>query len=59
MPVLAWKLRINVVGPDEMTTFASLTRPVVRKLIADTFGADGTDMLDALMMSTKQGQTDF
>ena len=49
LPKLAQKMEINAVSPEEAAKFAAIAQPAVRKLIEEKFGAEGTDMLNALM----------
>ncbi|SFO94110.1 tripartite ATP-independent transporter solute receptor, DctP family [Cohaesibacter marisflavi] len=49
LPKLAEKMEINAVSPAEAEKFAAIAQPAVRKLIEEKFGAEGTDMLNALM----------
>nr|WP_319513969.1 DctP family TRAP transporter solute-binding subunit [uncultured Cohaesibacter sp.] len=49
LPKLAQKMEINAVSPAEAEKFAAIAQPAVRKLIEEKFGAEGTDMLNALM----------
>jgi len=49
LPKLAKKMQVNVVGPAEQAKFAAAAQPAVRKLIEEKLGAEGKDMLDAMM----------
>jgi len=57
LPALAAKMEVNVVPPAEQAKFAEAAQPAVRKLIADQYGAPGTEMLDALLSSIKEENT--
>jgi TRAP-type transport system periplasmic protein len=56
LPKLAKKMKVNVVSPAELTKFAAMAQPAVRKLIAEKLGAPGTDMLNAMMAAIKAAQ---
>ncbi len=49
LPKLAQKMEINAVSPAELEKFAAAAQPAVRKLISEKLGAQGTDMLNAMM----------
>lgn len=51
LPALSAKMDVNVVTPDEQAKFAEAAQPAVRKLIEENYGAEGVDMLDAMMAS--------
>lgn len=59
LPALAAKMEVNVVPPAEMEKFAAEAQPAVRELIADTYGAEGTDMLEALLASIEEEKAKF
>ena len=56
LPKLAEKMEINAVSPAELTKFASIAQPAVRKLIDEKLGAEGTDMLNAMLDAIKKAQ---
>ncbi len=49
LPKLAQKMEVNVVTPDEQKKFAAAAQPAVRQLIEESLGAEGTDMLNAML----------
>lgn len=49
LPKLAQKMEVNVVTPEEQKKFAAAAQPAVRKLIEENLGAEGVDMLNAMM----------
>lgn len=53
LPKLAEKMEVNAVSPAELEKFAASAQPAVRKLIEEQFGAEGTEMLDAMMAEIK------
>jgi TRAP-type C4-dicarboxylate transport system substrate-binding protein len=56
LPKLAKKMEINAVPPAEIKKFAALAQPAVRKLIEEKLGAEGVDMLNAMMQGIKGAQ---
>lgn len=56
LPKLAEKMEINAVSPAEMAKFAAVAQPAVRKLIEEKYGAEGVDMLNAMLDAIKQAQ---
>ncbi|WP_245795066.1 MULTISPECIES: DctP family TRAP transporter solute-binding subunit [Thioclava] len=59
LPALAAKMEVNAVDPAELEKFAAASQPAVRALIEEKFGAEGTEMLDAMMTSINEEKTDF
>ncbi len=59
LPALAAKMEVNVVTPDEQAKFAAAAQPAVRALIEDTYGEEGTAMLDAMLASIEEEKNDF
>ncbi len=53
LPLLAKKMKVNSVSSAELKKFAAASQPAVQKLIADKFGAEGTDMLEAMLAAIK------
>jgi tripartite ATP-independent transporter DctP family solute receptor len=53
LPKLSKKMKVNVVSPSEQAKFAAAAQPAVRKLIEEKLGADGKDMLNAMMAAIK------
>lgn len=49
LPQLAKKMKINSVSAVELEKFADASQPAVKQLIADKFGAEGTEMLNAML----------
>ena len=43
-------------SPEEQAKFAAAAQPAVRKLIEEKLGAEGTDMLNAMMAEIKANQ---
>ncbi len=56
LPKLAEKMEINAVSPDELMKFAAATQPAVSKLIEENLGAEGKDMLDAMLSAIEAAQ---
>ncbi len=56
LPKLSKKMKVNVVSPAEQAKFAAAAQPAVRKLIDEKLGADGVDMLNAMMEAIKAAQ---
>lgn len=56
LPYLSEKMEVNVVSPEEQAHFAEVAQPAVRALIEEKFGAEGTDMLNALMASVEENK---
>ncbi len=59
LPYLASKMEVNSLAPAELKKFAEKAQPAVRKLIEDKFGAEGTDMLDAMMKQVEATKTNL
>ncbi len=58
LPALAEKMQVNVVPPAELEKFAAAAQPAVRALIEERYGAEGTEMLDALLASIEEEKDD-
>ncbi len=56
LPKLAQKMEVNAVAASELAKFADTAQPAVKKLIEEKFGAEGTDMLNALLAAIEQAQ---
>ncbi len=56
LPKLAEKMEINAISPDELKKFAAIAQPAVRKLIEENLGAEGTDMLNAMLDAIEKAQ---
>jgi len=56
LPKLAEKMEINAISAAELEKFAAAAQPAVRELIAEKLGAEGTDMLDAMMAAIQAAQ---
>lgn len=54
LPLLAEKMEVNVVPPAEQAKFAEAAQPAVRALIEEQYGAEGIEMLDALLGSIEE-----
>ncbi|TCP44319.1 DctP family TRAP transporter solute-binding subunit [Rhodovulum marinum] len=59
LPALAAKMEVNVVPPAEQAKFAEAAQPAVRALIEDQYGAEGIEMLDALLASIEEEKGAF
>jgi tripartite ATP-independent transporter DctP family solute receptor len=59
MPKLAETMEVNVVPPAEQAKFAEAAQPAVRKLIEEKYGAEGVDMLDAMLKSIEEENARF
>lgn len=53
LPALAAKMEVNVVSAEEQAKFAEAAQPAVRALIEKQYGAEGLEMLDALLASVE------
>ncbi len=53
LPKLAEKMEINAVPAAELAKFAKAAQPAVRKLIEEKYGAQGIEMLDAMLAEIK------
>ncbi|WP_319531590.1 DctP family TRAP transporter solute-binding subunit [uncultured Cohaesibacter sp.] len=49
LPKLAEKMEVNAVTPEEAAKFAASAQPAVRKLIEENYGAEGVEMLNAML----------
>ena len=56
LPKLAKKMEVNVVSPAEQKKFADVAQPAVRALIEEKLGAEGVDMLNAMMAAIAAAQ---
>lgn len=56
LPKLSQKMKVNVVSPAEQAKFAAAAQPAVRKLIEEKLGAEGVDMLNAMMEAIEAAQ---
>jgi len=56
LPKLAAKMEVNAVSPAEQAKFAAAAQPAVRKLIAEKYGAEGTEMLNAMMKAIDEAK---
>jgi len=56
LPKLAKKMEVNVVSAAEQKKFAAAAQPAVRQLIEEKLGAEGVDMLNAMMAAIKAAQ---
>ncbi|ARE39471.1 TRAP-type C4-dicarboxylate transport system, periplasmic component [Rhodovulum sp. P5] len=59
LPKLAEKMEVNVVSPEEQAKFAASAQPAVRALIEKQYGAEGIEMLDALLASIEEEKAEF
>ena len=56
LPALAAKMKINAVSAEELKKFAAASQPAVKKLIAEKFGTEGTDMLNSMFEAIKAAE---
>lgn len=49
LPKLGKKMQVNAIPADEMKKFAATAQPAVRKVIEEQLGAEGLDMLNAML----------
>ena len=56
LPRLAEKMEVNAVSPEELEKFAAATQPAVRELISENLGAEGDEMLDAMLAAIEQAR---
>nr|NIL98485.1 DctP family TRAP transporter solute-binding subunit [Planctomycetales bacterium] len=56
LPKLGEKMEINAVAPAELEKFAAAAQPAVRKLIEEKLGAEGVDMLNAMLDAIDKAQ---
>ena len=56
MPKLAQKMQVNAVPPAELKKFAATAQPAVRKLIEEKLGAEGVEMLNAMLAAIDEAQ---
>ena len=56
LPKLAQKMQVNAVPPSELKKFAATAQPAVRKLIEEKLGAEGVDMLNAMLAAIDEAQ---
>ncbi len=56
LPKLAKKMKVNAVSPEELKKFAAASQPAVRKLIEEKLGAEGVEMLNAMLDGIKKAQ---
>ena len=56
LPALSAKMSVNVVTPEEQAKFAEAAQPAVRKLIEANYGAEGIEMLDAMLSSIEEAK---
>lgn len=54
LPLLAEKMEVNVVTPEQQQKFAEAAQPAVRTLIEERYGAEGKEMLEALLASIEE-----
>ena len=59
LPALAAKMEVNVLSPADQATFAAAAQPAVRALIEEKYGAEGVNMLEALLGSIEAEKARF
>jgi tripartite ATP-independent transporter DctP family solute receptor len=56
LPKLAEKMEVNAIPPAELKKFAEASQPAVRKLIEEKYGAEGVDMLNAMLAAIEASE---
>ncbi len=56
LPALAKDMKVNALDPAAKLKFRDMALPAVKKLIADKFGADGVDMMNAFLKAIEANQ---
>jgi len=56
LPKLAENMEVNAVSPEQMEKFAAAAQPAVRDLIEEKYGADGVEMLEAMMAEIEKAK---
>lgn len=59
LPRLAERMQVNVISSEEQERFAEAAQPAVRQLIERQYGADGIEMLEALLASIEEEMERF
>lgn len=54
LPKLGQRMSINAIPPAELEKFAATAQPAVRKVIEEQLGAEGIEMLDAMIANIEQ-----
>lgn len=54
LPLLAERMKVNAVTPEQQQEFAQAAQPAVRELITERYGAEGKEMLEALFSSIEE-----
>lgn len=54
LPALSAKMKVNSISPEQQQKFADAAQPAVRKLIEERYGAEGSEMLEALLASIEE-----
>jgi TRAP-type transport system periplasmic protein len=49
LPKLGKKMQVNAIPADELKKFAAASQPAVKKVIEEQLGAEGVDMLNAML----------
>jgi tripartite ATP-independent transporter DctP family solute receptor len=56
LPKLAAKMEVNAVSSAELEKFAAQAQPAVRKLIEEKYGAEGVEMLNAMLTAIDEAK---
>ena len=54
LPALSAKMQVNSITPEQQQKFADAAQPAVRDLIEQRYGAEGSEMLEALLTSIEE-----
>ena len=54
LPKLGQRMAVNAIPPAELAKFAATAQPAVRKVIEEQLGADGKEMLDAMLANIEK-----
>jgi tripartite ATP-independent transporter DctP family solute receptor len=54
LPKLSQRMAVNAIPPAELAKFAATAQPAVRKVIEEQLGADGKEMLDAMLANIEK-----
>ncbi|WP_417257221.1 DctP family TRAP transporter solute-binding subunit [Celeribacter halophilus] len=59
LPSLMETMEVNVVSSEEIAKFAEVSQPAVRELIEQSYGEEGTSLLNAMMASISEENDKF
>jgi len=54
LPKLGQRMAVNAIPPAELAKFAAVSQPAVRQVIEQQLGADGIEMLDAMLANIEK-----